>query len=171
MVRSDTGLEATVLACTVGASVTLLTSSTLTTSGSVTLYTPVRMKLQYAPTLVVGANNIFGDLLVTLERVRSGSLTCNFYNRRDLGDAAQQSFPIGEFLAGQGFTRTCVMPSLTSSENEIVYYDLQRFSTPIERSHDQQLVIELVSQTAFQPLAIKATEIDIISTGSTKAKQ
>ncbi len=153
---------------------TLAAGHSVTSFDAASVTTPIRMRVQYAASLQPGSLSKFGDVLATLERAHSGSLTCMFYNRRDYGDVGIGALvPLGDFASTAGISRVNAMAALVPSgtETPYAYFDMQRFATPAERSTDQQLVVELISQQALQSIAIKAVAIVIDGADTTKVKQ
>ncbi len=153
------------------------------TSGfdSASILLPIRMRVQYAASLKPGSLSTFGNVLATIERsylartgAFAGSLTCNFYNRRDCGDIGVGALPpIGDFAPGYGIKRENLMSEIVpiGSEFPYSYFDMQRFAAPAERATDQQLVLEFISQQALQPIAIKSVAIEMDPSSSPKVTQ
>ncbi len=148
--------------------------------GPMQLYAPINFGCVYAP-VFAPANAQFGDVVVTLERIRGGSITCEFFNRYDVmypynGIYALASIDDGPYYPAI-YSRTnsmssAVVPSGPSSGSIGSFAeDVQRFTTPIERATDQTLTVGLFEQKAAAPTAIKGVVIDYAVNDGGKVKQ
>lgn len=152
-----------------GAPFVLGSAVTIANGASITVYMPIPIKAQYAPSLAPGVNSQFGDVGVTLERASAGSLTCTFYNRKDALSLANSVIPYGQFGSANGIVRTNAMGDVDSAVDDAYsYYDFQRFATPAERSQDQTMSVALTNRQALAPLAIKAVVIELSEGGKVK---
>jgi hypothetical protein len=142
---------------------------TIANAAELTVYLPIEIVAQYAPSLAPGINSQFGDIGVTLERASIGSLTCTFYNRKDALNLANSVIPYGQFGSANGIARTNVMGAVDSEVDDAYsYYDFQRFATPAERSQDQTMAVALSNRQALAPLAIKSVVVELTEGGKVK---
>lgn len=134
------------------------------TAGSVTVsgYSPIICRVQYAPFAAPGSNASFGDALAVIERCQPGYMIARFFGRQDFGDATDQ--PVGWYGDAYGVSRARLMASITADDyglgSLITYEEVVRFPTPRERAVNQSLGLELVEGVAWQPLAIKSASLD-----------
>lgn len=162
------------------ATFTLAASVTAIPSSALTFYMPISFGLLYAP-VYAPANAAFGDVVVTTERVRGGSVTAYFFDRKDAAQALTVPFVlapkaatnIGPYEPSAGKSRTNVMTEnlIASGANAYLLHDVQRFATPSERATDQVLIVGIYERKAVAPLAIKSTRIEYDSMDKGKVKQ